>query len=232
MISHSGLSDLPQMQTSLGVFYPKCHWLCVLQSNALSQTFRLSLPPIPPHALSSQPSATPELYRPATTPPGTGMYFPPAWRAATFGQLLFFKSQLRYFSLCEVCINSSGQISLPSPLDPKIYGHLCVTLLKLRAFKFVFSTWWWDLKHKERGLMYMHVPSEWHIQCCWINPSSVYLSTNVDRVPAPGQARDERRETGWWAKPDRTPVLRKFAVGCRNRYSSSKHKDCCEPKTH
>lgn len=94
---------------------------------------------------------------------------------------LSFKTQFKHFILCEVSINSSGQIYLLSPSDPKIYGHRGVTVLTLRAFKCVFSTRWWDSNYKGQYLTYSHMPSKWHIQCCWINLSNIYYSTNIYR---------------------------------------------------
>ena len=102
---------------------------------------------------------------------------------------LSFKTQFKHFILCEVSINSSGQIYLPSPSDPKIYGHLRVTLLTL-AFKCVFSTRWWDSNYKGQYLTYSHMPSKWHIQCCWINLSNIYHSTNIYRMLVVWQVLD------------------------------------------
>ena len=73
---------------------------------------------------------------------------------------LSFKTQFKHFILCEVSINSFGQIYLLSPSDPKIYGHLRVTLLTLKAFKCVFSTRWWGSNYKGQYLTYSHMPSK------------------------------------------------------------------------
>ena len=189
MISHSRLTEL---QTTLNSFYLYFHWLSSFWSNALSKTFHLNLPPTHHYVHSPYPRLQNSICLSPSycTPSGICIYF------LLFGMFLHlessnlsFKTQFKHFILCEVSINSSGQIYLPSPSDPKIYGHLRVTLLTL-AFKCVFSTRWWDSNYKGQYLTYSHMPSKWHIQCCWINLSNIYHSTNIYRMLVVWQVLD------------------------------------------
>lgn len=93
---------------------------------------------------------------------------------------LSFMTQLKHFILCEVSINSSGQIDCLSFGSQDLRSSSCYSL-DIKSWR-VFSTRWWDSNYKGQYLTYSHMPSKWHIQCCWINLSNIYYSTNIYRA--------------------------------------------------